>query len=176
AAAGVCDVSTPRDQDSMMRRYRLLSTFRGRYYPSFVLAALMAREKASKVVVRQRHVTVGSQTIPVEPDGSILIRYYPTKNVPFPFAKRSAWNVINDEDVQRLQGKTALVGTSAFGLTDLRQTPVDENVPGMAIHATALGNVLNREFLREAPKAISIALFTILALGMALATRFTSAG
>ena len=174
-AAGVCDVSTPRDRDQMMRRYRLFSTYRGRYYPSFVLAALMAREKASKVVVRNRQVTVGSRTFPVESDGSILLRYYPTKDVPFPFAKRSAWNVINDEDVQRLQGKTVVVGTSAFGLTDLRQTPVDETVPGASIHLTALSNVLNGEFLREAPRGVSIVLFTILALGIALATRLTSA-
>jgi adenylate cyclase len=174
-AAGVCDTSTPRDRDQVMRRYRLFSTYRGRHYPSFVLAALMAREKASKVVVRNREVTVGSRTFPVESDGSILLRYYPTKNVPFPFAKRSAWNIINDEDVQRLQGKTVVVGASAFGMTDLRQTPVDETVAGAAIHMTALCNVLNGEFLREAPRGVSIALFTILALGIALATRLTSA-
>jgi adenylate cyclase len=174
-AAGVCDVSTPRDQDQLIRRYRLFSTFGGRHYPSFLLAALMAREKASKVVVRNRQITVGSRTFPVESDGSILLRYYPTKQAPFPFARRSAWNVINDEDVQRLQGKTVVVGTSAFGLTDLRQTPVDETVPGAAIHLTALSNVLNGEFLREAPRGVSIALFTLLAIGIALATRLTSA-
>ncbi|MBI3858289.1 MAG: adenylate/guanylate cyclase domain-containing protein [Planctomycetes bacterium] len=174
AAAGVCDISTPRDRDKIIRRYRLFSTFQGRTYPSFVLAALMAREKASKVRVHDRLLSVGSLTLPVESDGSVLIRYYPTKNVPAPFAWRSAWNVLNDEDARPLEGKTVVVGTSAVGLTDLREAPTDL-LAGPVIHLTALSNVLNGEFLRESPKWISVLLFSILALGVALSTRLTSA-
>ena len=174
AAAGVCDVSTPRDRDRMIRRYQLLSTFDGRWYPSFGLAALMAREKASKVVVRHRQLTIGTLTIPVERDGSVLIRYYPRAGIDS-FAWDSAWNVLNAEDARLLQGKIVIVGTSASGLTDLRETPVGETVAGSTIHLTAISNVLNGEYLRDAPAWISLVLFTLLAAGVALSTRFTSA-
>jgi len=174
AAAGVCDVSTPRDRDRMIRRYRLLSTFDGRWYPSFGLAALMAREKASKVVVRRRQLTIGSLTLPVERDGSVMIRYYPRAGIDS-FAWDSAWNVLNTEDPRVLQGKIVIVGTSASGLTDLRETPVGETVAGATIHLTAISNLLNGEYLREAPAWISGVLFTLLAAGVALSTRFTSA-
>src|SRR5689334_8218388 len=35
SVTGVCDVATPRDIDGLIRNYRMLSRFRGRYYPSF---------------------------------------------------------------------------------------------------------------------------------------------
>jgi adenylate cyclase len=181
--AGVCDVSTPRDPDGIIRHYRLFSTFKGRVYPSFVLGALMTRLKASKVVVRNRQVTIGTTTIPVERDGSVILRYYPPGSS-FPAA--SAWNMVNNAaaveegeksefDFRQLEGRTVIVGTSAAGLTDLRVTPVTDVMAGPEIHMTALANVLNGDFLRETPGWISVLLFTVLALGVALSTRFTSA-
>lgn len=181
--SGVCDISTPRDQDGLIRRYRLFSTYRGRMYPSFALAALMAREKASKVQVRNRRMTVGSLTFPIEPDASILLRYYPPGTW-FPW--KSAYNVVtgvNDLesrkaskfDFRQLEGKTVIVGTNAAGLTDLRVTPVTEVMPGPEIHLTALGNLLNGDYLREAPRGVSIFLYFLLAVGTALTARYTSA-
>ena len=183
AVAGVCDVSTLRDQDGIIRHYRLFSTFKGRIYPSFVLSALMARQKASKVVVRNRQIIIGSLTIPVERDSSILLRYYPKGDS---FATGSAWNMVNNAaavedgeksefDFRQLEGRTVIVGTDAAGLTDLRVTPITETMPGPEIHMTALANVLNGDYLREAPGWVSVLLFMVLALGAALATRFTSA-
>src|SRR6185295_6708244 len=68
--AGVCDVSTPRDTDDIIRSYQMLSRFRGRYYPSFALAALMVREQVKSVQIRSRVLTVGRLSIPVQKDGS----------------------------------------------------------------------------------------------------------
>src|SRR6185295_20040527 len=143
----------------------------------------MARQKASKVVVRNRQIIIGSLTIPVERDSSILLRYYPKGDS---FATGSAWNMVNNAaavedgeksefDFRQLEGRTVIVGTDAAGLTDLRVTPITETMPGPEIHMTALANVLNGDYLREAPGWVSVLLFMVLALGAALATRFTSA-
>jgi adenylate cyclase len=183
AASGVCDVSTPRDPDGILRRYRLFSRYKGRYYPSFALAALMVREKASKIVVRDRQLMVGSATVALEPDGSVLLRYYPPGKS---FAWKAAWNVINGMadlaageksrfDFSQLEGRVVIVGTSAAGLTDLRVTPVTPVMPGPEIHLTALSNVLSGDFLRETPGWVSVLFFSLAALGISLATRFTSA-
>jgi adenylate cyclase len=183
AVAGICDVSTPRDPDGIIRHYRLFSTFKGRVYPSFVLGALIARQKASKVVVRNRQLSVGTVTIPVERDGSVILRFYPPGTS---FQAGSAWNMVNNAaavedgekpefDFRTLEGRTVIVGTSAAGLTDLRVTPVTEVMAGPEIHMTALANVLNGDFLREAPRWVSGLIFIVLALAVAMATRFTSA-
>jgi adenylate cyclase len=182
--AGVCDISTPRDEDGLIRRYRLFSTYHQRYYPSFVLAAIMAREKARIVRVRSRQLLVGSTTLPVEEDGSILLRYYPPRES---FLVRSAFNVIQDAvrqvrkepstyDYSQFEGKTVFFATSAVGLTDLRLTPVSRQpLPGVEIHMSALANILNGEFLREAPGWASALLFALMAFAVALATRYSPA-
>ncbi|WP_409522767.1 CHASE2 domain-containing protein [Nitrincola sp. MINF-07-Sa-05] len=46
-----------------------------------------------------------------------------------------------------LEGKMALIGTSAAGLLDLRSTPLDSVYPGVEVHATVLDNLLNGDFL-----------------------------
>jgi len=184
AVTGVCDISSPRDRDGMMRRYRLLSRFRGRHYPSMALAALMAREQVRSVRVRNRVMTVGTLSFPVEPEGMVWLRYYRPGSW---YRWRSAWNVINAMapgdaglprtfDPKELEGKTVIFGVSASGLTDLRLTPVQEQpVPGPEIHGMALANILNGEFLRQVPKGVSVLAFVLVAVAVALVTRYSSA-
>jgi adenylate cyclase len=192
AAAGVCDISTPRDEDALIRRYRLFSIYKGRAYPSFVLAALMAKERVGRVVVRSGTLTVGSLTFPIEKDGTILLRYYPPvdRNVldsVSPFEVRSAFNVINDAfreiqgkpsqyDYREFERRFVFFGTSAAGLTDLRDSPVSaQPLPGVEIHMTALANILKGEFLREVPRWVSTLFFMIMAVLVAVVTRCTPA-
>jgi adenylate cyclase len=182
---GVCVISTPRDEDGGIRRYRLYATYGGRSYPSFVLAALMAREKTRQVRIRNRWMSIGSLSFPVEADGSILIRYYPPQKS-FPF--KSAWTVIYADsevedsgstqkfDFRDLEGKTVFFGTSAVGLTDLRVTPASKApLAGVLIHMMALANVLQGDFLRESPRWISVLLFISCAIGVAFSTRYSPA-
>jgi adenylate cyclase len=184
AVTGICDISTPRDPDGVIRRYRLFSSYDGRYYPTFALASLMAREKARTVRIRNRILTVGTVSFPVEADGTIFIRYYPPKTS---FTYRAAWNVVSASDdadsgkattfdFRQFEGKIILVETSSVGLTDLRVTPVSEApMAGGEFHLTVLANILNREFLREAPRWVSLLLFVSVAFGVAFLTRYTTA-
>ena len=173
--AGIADISTPRDDDGMMRRYRILSKYRGRYYPTFALAGLMAREKARGVSLKDGALRVGTRSIPVEKDGTFLLRYYPA-GTSFPW--KPAWPVLglgaDRVDPAFYRGAAIVVGTSASGLTDLRMTPVSEVMPGPEVHATALANLLNGDFLREA-RSLSVAVLLLLAFGTALLTRHASA-
>lgn len=183
AVAGACDVSTPRESDGLIRRYRLFTRFRGRHYPSFALAALMARERAAVVRIRGRWMTVGSLTFPVEPDGTIQLRFLPPGKG---FALKPASRVIRwVEDVESgkagtsdpagVNGRIVLMGTNAPGLVDIRQTPVSESTPGVEIHATAIANLLDSAHLRLGPRWLSFVLIGVLALATSAVTRLTSA-
>lgn len=184
-ARGFCGISNPRDRDGVIRRYRLIYRYRGRDYPSMALAALLALEGASRVRIRNGVLTVGRRSLPIEPDGTILLRYY-RPGTSFPW--RAAWNVINALAPQagpeappasfrpeELAGKVVVFGVSASGLTDLRVTPVSPVMPGPEIHAVALANLLGGVPLREAPGWASLGAVALMAFGVAAGTRMASA-
>ncbi len=184
AVAGGSDVSTPRDKDNLVRCYRLFSKFRGRYYPSFALAALMEREKVKTVRVADRRVVVGSLSIPVRPDGSLLIRYYkPGESFKQLAASRVIGGLqeleekgkITTFDPEDVKGKIVIIGPAAAALFDRPATPVAEVMRGSELHAVVLSNILRGEFLREVPGGISLAAVLLLALAAALVTRYASA-
>ena len=184
AAAGVCDVASPRDGDGLIRRYRLFSKFRGRYYPSMMLGGLLTREGTRRVVVRDRTATVGKVSIPLDAEGCFHLRFY-RKDDSFPLLPASRvikgiWDIeekgsSREFDPQKVKDRIVIVGTDAPALFDLRVTPVSEAMPGCELHAVALTNVLRGEFLRTVPRVLSFVVLALLALGTALVTRHASA-
>ena len=48
-------------------------------------------------------------------------------------------------------GKVVMVGTSLPGLMDLRNTPVQETFPGVEIHANAIQQILDNNFIISSP-------------------------
>jgi adenylate cyclase len=192
AVRGVCDVSTPRDLDGLLRRYRLFSRFRGRYYPSFALAALMAREGVDRVEVRDRRVRVGRFSIPVDRDGTLRFRYYvpasEAEGAEKPFKLLSSYGVmagwmeleekgkVTTFDPKNVENRIVVVGTDAAVLYDLKVTPVAKAMPGCELHAVILANILRGQFLREVPAAASFLSALLLGMIAAVVTRFTSAG
>jgi adenylate cyclase len=179
--AGVADVQTPRDEDGVLRDYRLLTRFRGRHYPSFALAALMVREHVASVQIREGVLTVGSVSIPVERGALLRIRYYPRfQFLPASSVIAGLWSIEDDQKVtsfnpKNVEDRFVMIGTDAAALFDLKVTPVTKVMPGTELHATAFRNILQGEYLREAPASVSLLLGVGLALLTALGTRYTSA-
>jgi adenylate cyclase len=179
--AGVSDVSTPRDKDGILRDYRLLTRFRGRIYPSFALAALMVREKAKSVQIRNGILTVGSISFPVQKGATLRLKFYPR----FQFLPASAviaglWSIEDDKKVTsfnptNVEDRVVMIGTDAAALFDLKVTPVTEVMPGTEIHATALRNILQKEYMQDVPLAVTLLLLVAVSLATALITRVTSA-
>jgi adenylate cyclase len=180
AITGICDVSTPRDVDDIIRKYRLLVRFRDHYFPSFALAGLMVREQVKKVQIRNGVLSVGRLSIPLERDGNIGLRFYEKFNALYASPViAGVWSIEDDKKVtsfnpEKLKDRIIVIGTSAAALFDLKASPVGER-PGCEMHATALRNILQGEILREAPFLVTILITLALALGTALATRFSSA-
>jgi adenylate cyclase len=180
AITGIADVHTLRDdEDKIIRNYQLLIRFRNRYYPSFALAGLMAREKATSVRIRDGILSVGSLSIPVDRKCKIGLRYYRRFTALFAAPViEGVWSIEEDKKEtsfhpSRIQDRIMLIGTTAAALFDMKTSPVGE-LPGTEVHATALRNILQKEFLREVPFALAALVTAALAVGTALVTRFSS--
>lgn len=95
--------------------------------------------------------------IPLLPNGRMLLKYRGEADVYNPLSAaavlRSALQELEgqkpDLDPAQFKDKHILFGFSAPGLMDLRYTPFGKNTPGVHVHATALDNVISRDFIRK---------------------------
>ena len=181
AITGISDVQTPRDkEDDIIRRYRLLVGFRGHYFPSLALAGLMVREQVRSVKIQNGTLSVGRLSIPLDRDGMIGLRFYERFTAMYASPViAGVWTIEDDKkvtsfDPAKVKDRLIVIGTSAAQLFDLKASPVGER-PGSELHATALRNILQGEFLRQAPFVVTFLTGVALALGTALATRYSSA-
>lgn len=71
-------------------------------------------------------------------------------------------------DPSRFAGRLVLIGASAAGLRDIRNTPLAVNMPGVEIHAQLLENVLAREWLVRPNYAQGLELTIVAAGGLLL--------
>jgi len=99
----------------------------------------------------------GSLIIPTDAHGRVWV-HFATADA-FNTPDNSGRLYISASDVltgaapaERLRGKFALVGTSAAGLKDLRDTPVANRMPGVEVHA----NILESIFAAEAGYAAAV--------------------
>ena len=166
------------DFDGVTRRLPLFVKFKDGYYESFSLAVYRAYldNEPIKVILRDdegdkrtkiKDVELRNTTIPLDDDGSALI----------PFRGRSPmFRYISATDVIRgnltkgeLEGKIAIVGTSAQGLFDLRSSPVGEVYPGVETHANMLSGYLDNNLKRKPHYETAIKAIMILMIGLPLA-------
>lgn len=129
-----------------LRRVPLVMTYKDRIYPSLALAAAMRELQVEKLFVEMEgdmveSLRLGKKQIPVDNRGNLLVSFQRRKGG---FDYISAADILNDAiDKDRLKNKTIFVGTSAAGLQDTHPTPLDPHFPGVEVHATIVGNILN---------------------------------
>jgi adenylate cyclase len=129
-------------------------------------------------------------TLPVDKYGEILINFY-GRQMSLPYV--SAKELFNDKPTIRVQrgvktaegkqiqilekefdkktffkDRSVLVGATAVGVYDLRNTPIDTNYPGPELHLTMLANLLDKNFLTSWSKETSAMPWILLVLGLAL--------
>jgi adenylate cyclase len=112
-------------------------------------------------------IQVGDIRIPLDESISALVPYRGTRGV---FNYVSATDVIRGTlPANELRDKIVIVGTSAQGLLDLRATPVREDYPGVEVHANLISGFLDQTIMHHPPEARTIAVLTVLLLGIPFA-------
>jgi len=143
--------NTP-DEGGMIRSVPLLMKYENVIYPSLVLEMIRIFSGSSKVTVYGdeagvRSVAFGEYKIPLDSVGRLSVNFR---------GKRKHFTYISAGDIlqgnfkrEDVEGKFALVGTSAVGLFDLRSIPLDSAIAGVEVHANALDNILAGDFLHK---------------------------
>jgi len=168
---GLGNVRFAPDGDGIYRRLPLLFSFRGRAYPA--LPAALFRYAAGDDDLSE---------VPRDHKGNMILRYYGPAGT---YETYSAAAVINSfAQIQAGQppqispelfkGKIVMVGASAPGIYDLRPSPFSSVYPGVEIQATALDNLLRKDFIRLPPRLIFLLLLTGFSFFMAFGITMTS--
>ncbi len=111
-------------------------------------------------------VNIGEFVIPTTEFGEIWVRY----RKDYPDLYLSAADVLRSPDDpsvrDRIEGHIVLVGTSAAGLIDIRETALGEAVPGVSIHAQIIEQILQGEVLRRSDVTSALELISFAVLGL----------
>ena len=138
------------DSSGIIRSVPSLIKYDMEVYPSLAFEMYRIALGVQKVEVVYdengvRDVVVGKQHVKTDRFGRIYLNF----RGPFRTYKYiSAIDVYNNTiDPDDIKGKFVLMGTSAYGLMDLRATPMDSVIAGVELHATMIDNLLNNDML-----------------------------
>jgi adenylate cyclase len=90
-------------------------------------------------------IQMGNISIPTDETGQMMINYL---GPPKTFTHYPITDIINDRIPKgTFKDKMVLVGTTALGIYDMRNTPFSLVYPGVEVHATIIDNTLAQNFL-----------------------------
>jgi len=149
------------DRDGVYRRLHHVFRYRDALYPSFSLALALAIDPG-----------LWSGDIPFAPDGGLALKFYDRES----FRRYSISQLIQSHVLleegrppavapQELAGKIVVIGPTATGLLDNRPSPLNAAGSGFELHATALANLLERDFMRAIDPRLQW-LLVLLAIGL----------
>src|SRR5208282_3494756 len=172
AARSIGFFDVDADADGEIRTEMTVIHFDGQYCaPLFIaLADAFADGAPMELGVDQEGVSgvaVAGVRIPVDDDGRMLINFRRGAD-PFPYYSVS--DIIDHKIApDKLAGKIVLIGATAHGLGDRGVTPVNPDMPRVDIHAHAIDNVLQGDFIRRTYEgAVEIPFFGALLMGVAI--------
>ncbi|GAB5047347.1 CHASE2 domain-containing protein [Thermodesulfovibrio sp. TK110] len=135
------------DDDGVYRKINLLALYNGELYPHLALKAV-SQFKDTPVIVELaqygiKSIKVGDKTVPVDESGSLTLNYYGKAGT---FKTVSAVDVM-DGKLQIPENSIIFIGATEIGIADIRSTPVDPVMPGVEVSATAVSNILKKQYL-----------------------------
>lgn len=163
------------DSDGVIRMVPLAAVYQSRVYPSLSFEMVRAPSGVDEVDVVYDDfgvsgIAIGELFVPTDINGQLAVNY---RGPAYTFDYVSASDIITGNfDPSVIEGRLALVGTSAVGLLDLRNTPFSEIYPGVEIHANVIDNILAGDFIYLPPFArelnVAIILITSILVVVAL--------
>lgn len=184
AAHGLGGLSLNRgDAIEAVKRLPLLWSDGKQFYPSLALESLRIAQGAQTIVILGETdgsgyveaVRVGEITIPTTPAGDLQLYFRHLT----PDLSISAKDILGPNYASKgplVEGQIVLVGTSASGLLDLRGTPIGENLPGVAIQAQAIEQILSGAFLTRSDWTSGLEILGFVVIGAVIITAVLLSG
>jgi adenylate cyclase len=181
AAKGNGSVTTEVDS-AIVRQVPMLFRLAGQrdedLFPALSIETLRVVQGASTYLVRwsgaQGFESFGARTgvgavrvgdVSVDTDASGRVALYDTGHLPDRFV--SARDVLKDiVPAEKIDSHIVFIGTSAVGLKDLRNTPLQSSVPGVEIHAQIVEQILSKSYLERPDYADGAEFLYLAAIGL----------
>ncbi len=158
SAAGVGSMSIGGDS-SIVRSLPTFEIVNGQIVPSLMLETLRVAIGASTYQIKSsnasgelafgestgiNNIKLGNVIVPTNANGNLWLHSTYTKNLNV----IPAFQVLNNTfDKDYFAGKIVLIGTSASGLLDIRNTSLEKDIPGVTVIAQGIQQIINGEFL-----------------------------
>lgn len=189
SAAGIGLFSTRAGHGGSVRRIALIERIDDQIYPSLSLEMLRVALGGQDDYLLKGYkdgsggvesITVKTANpkmrfkIPTDAQGRVYVYFakYPTARRPLYISAADVLSPDSQEDRQELSsllnGALVVIGTSAVGLKDIRQTPINDVMPGVEVHAQLLENVLSDTHLTRPDEVIMIEWVLIAIAGLAM--------
>jgi len=176
------------DSDGTYRRTTLLRDYQNHFYPVLSLAPLIdllhlksARQQGQ---ILQFQTDKAPLEVPLDRQGRYQVNFYRHFNSISVGSVLASVATLRKGEVEKLYqdsqlvppdffaDKIVFVGTSAVGLEDMKDTPIQNRWPGVYLHASIASNLLQQDFVYTPPAwtvyvmmALAVMLSTLLVLG-----------
>lgn len=169
-AAGFGSFNAIPQQDGIYRASNLLFRYKSEIYPSLAIAALEDYLEGTVVLTAAPYgidgLSIGTRTIPVNEVGELSVNFYGPGGT---FKTYPAVDVIKGRVKKgAFKDKLVFIGVTEKAVYDIRPTPIDSLFPGVEIHATIAGNVLQERYLIHDTRVVIYDLLLVFLLPAAL--------
>jgi len=150
AAHGFGHLNLLPGEDGTIRWMPLVVRYRDAIYPSFAveLARAYLGDVDAEVLIGEGRVEglqLGSRLITTDESGRLLVRYAGGAGT---YGSVSAAEVLGGQvPAERLRNRIVLIGATAHASGDIWTTPMARFIPGVEVHANAVDNLLQQNFL-----------------------------
>ena len=154
------------NDDGIYRTANLVYGYMGMIYPSLALEAVRHYMEGEPILYIAEYgidsIDINDTTIPLDGTGGFTLNFYGPGGT---FPTYSAVDVIEGRIGEKeLKGRIVFVGATEKAIYDIRPTPVDSLFPGVEIHATVAGNILQKRFLIRDSRCVLVDLFLMVVL------------
>jgi adenylate cyclase len=169
AGAGHGFISMLPEPDGIVRRVPMVLAHEGELYPSLSAEILrLAVGRPTLVADVDKGGLTGlniTRDLRIPTDGQGRVWPYFSHGDPIKYV--SARDVLfGTVDAEAIRGKLIIIGSTAFGLHDIRATPIDRALPGVEVHAQVIENAVTGAFLRRPHYMIGAEMTLLLVGGM----------
>jgi len=145
------------EPDGLSRYAPLVLPFQTAYFPSLPLKAVSTFNGGNFSMRLDEQgiadIQLDGDSIPVDSFGRLALNFYNSVNEDIP--SFSASDIMSGKiDKQEVENKLIFVGVTEIGIADRRPTPVDADFPGVMLHATVAGNILQKNYLTRDARSI----------------------
>ena len=150
------------ESDGVVRRVPAFVVADGQIVPSLTVELLRIATGGNAFAIKTDDAGISSFVVagvevPTDRNGRLWVHYAESR----PRLYVSASDVLAGRvPPERLAGKLVLIGTSAAGLLDIKATPLQEEIPGVEVHAQVLEMILGSQLLLRPNYALGAELLT----------------